>query len=132
MEVIYGLALFSASILLVGFAARLRNAPNASKWAKSNILLQPVVFTAIAGSVFGIALLIHFAADLKTASFGITEAVLLVGIIAVNWLCWRGIRKMPVAKPVATVSSADNVPPPANADDPKLRTGRKAGQRKAA
>ena len=132
MEAIYGLALLSASILLLGFAAKFRNAPNASNWAKSNILLQTILFTTIAGLVFGISMLIQYAVNYKTIGFGMTEAGLLVAILAISAICWRGIRKMPSATPLTVVSTADNVPPPANSDGPNLRTGRKSAPRKAA
>jgi len=132
MELIYGLALLSAGIMLLGYAARRRNAPNASKWARSNLFMQPALFGIIASLIFGAALLVDFAANLKSERFGIVEAVLLVAIVAVTWLGWRGIRKMPAPKPLAAVTTAENVPPPANAGGPKLQTGRKAGQRKAA
>ena len=44
MEAIYGLALLSASVLLLAFAARFRNGPNAPAWAQSGVLLQVILF----------------------------------------------------------------------------------------
>jgi len=132
MQAIYGLALLCASILLLAFAARFRNAPNASNWAKSGVLLQAVLFTTIAGIVFGLSILIQFAFFIKTATFGMNEAGLLVAVAAVTWVCWRAIKRMPAPTQATVISTADNVPPPANTDGPALRSGRKGTPRKAA
>jgi hypothetical protein len=130
MEGIYGLALLSASVLLLAFAAKYRNGPNAATWVKSSAIVQIVLFTTVTGFVFAISMLIQFAVNVETESLGVTEAGFLAAIAVVTWLCWYRIRKMPGA-PRAVVGTVEDLPPPANTDGPSLRTGRK-GARKAA
>ncbi len=129
MEAIYGLALMSASILLLAVAAKYRNGPNALEWMKSGVVLQSVLFTTVAGFIFAISMLIQFVFNIKSESFGTTEAALLGLIVVVTWICWRAIKKMPA--PIAVIGTADNLPPPANTDGPTLGVARK-GARKAA
>jgi hypothetical protein len=129
MEAIYGLALMSASILLLAVAAKYRNGPNALEWMKSGVVLQSVLFTTVAGFIFAISMLIQFVFNIKSESFGTTEAALLGLIVVVTWICWRAIKKMPA--PIAVTGTADNLPPPANTDGPTLGVARK-GARKAA
>lgn len=131
MEATYGLALMSASILLLAFAAKFRNAPNAPNWAKSNFLLQALLFTTIAGLIFGISMLVQFGANIKTATFGLTETGLLVAILAASYLCWLRIRKMPTAASLDIVGTAENLPPPANSDGPSPQRGRKTARKAA-
>jgi hypothetical protein len=131
MEGIYGLALLSASVLLLAFAARYRNGPHAAAWVKSGAVLQTVLFTVVSGLAFAISMLIQFAANLKTEPFGVTETGLLLAVAAVSWLCWYAIGKMPAAVALAPAGPTDSLPPAANANGPALRTGRK-GARKAA
>jgi hypothetical protein len=130
MEGIYGLALLSASILLLGFAAKYRNGPHAAAWVKSGAVLQVVLFTTVAGVIFAVSMLIQFAVNIGAETFGAAEAGLLAAVVVVSWLCWYGIKKMPGA-PRAAVGAADDLPPPANTDGPALRSGRK-GARKVA
>lgn len=128
MEGIYGLALMSASILLLAFAARYRNGPIAPEWFKSGVVLQTILFTTVAGVVFAISMLIQVLFDIKNETFGTTEAALVGLIVVVTWVCWKAIRKMPA--PIAVIGTADNLPPPANTDGPTL--GGRKSRRKAA
>jgi hypothetical protein len=130
MEGIYGLALLSASVLLLAFAAKYRNGPNVGAWVKSGVVLQIVLFTTVAGVIFAISMLIQFAVNIGAETFGTMEAGLLAAVVVVSWLCWHGIKKMPGA-PRAVIGAADDLPPPANTDGPALRSGRK-GTRKVA
>jgi len=129
MEGIYGLALMSASILLLVFAARFRNGPSAPEWFKSGVVLQTVLFTTVAGFVFAISMLIQFLFNIGDESLGVTEAALLGLIVVITWICWKAIKKMPA--PISIIGTAENLPPPANTDGPSLGTGGK-GRRKAA
>ena len=130
MEGIFGLALMSASVLLLAFAAKYRNGPNAAEWFKSGAVLQIVLFTTVTGFVFAISMLIQFAVNIGTESFGLVEGGLLVAIAAATWVCWAALKRMPA--PVrATVGTVDDMPPPANNNGSGLRTGRK-GMHKAA
>jgi hypothetical protein len=129
MEAIYGLALMSASILLLAFAARYRNGPNAPEWFKSGVMLQTILFTTVAGFVFAISMLIQFVFTFKSQTFGVTEAALLGLIVVITGIVWRAIKALPA--PIAMIGTADNLPPPANTDGPILGTGGK-GSRKAA
>jgi hypothetical protein len=129
MEAIIGLALMSASILLLAVAARFRNGPNAAEWMKSGVILQTVLFATVAGFIFAISMLIQFMFNIKNESFGTTEAALLGLIVVVTWVCWRAIKKMPA--PVTVIGTADNLPPPANTDGPTLGAARKGGRKAA-
>lgn len=131
MEGIYGLALLSASILLLAFMAKFRNGPGAAAWVKSGAVLQSVLFTTVAGVAFAVSMLIQFAVNLKTEAFGATEIGLLAAVAVVSWACWMMIRKMPGGVPLSPAGPTDSLPPAANANGPSLRTGRK-GARKAA
>jgi len=121
MEVIYGLALISVSILLLFFAARFRNAPNAPEWSKSGVVLQTVLFTTVVGFIFGLSMLFDFGANYASNSFGLLETGLLVATAAITWACWTGIQKMPAPVAVEFIGTADDLPPPANTDGPGMR-----------
>jgi hypothetical protein len=125
MEAIYGLALTSASVLALLYAARIRNAPNASEWVKSGIVLQTVLFSTVIGFIFGLSMMFEFAANLPSAGFGAVEAGLLAAVAAASWFCWRAIKKMPTVQPTATIGTADDLPPAANNHGPQARTNRK-------
>ena len=129
MEAIYGLALLSASVLLLAFAARYRNGPNAPQWFKSGAMLQVILFATVTGLVFGISMFIQFVANIKTATFGVTEIAFAAAVAVGTVVAWRLVKAMP--KPVAATAE---MPPPANTDGPLLQSGRKAGAtpRKAA
>ena len=118
MEAIFGLALMSASILLLAFAARYRNGPIAPEWFKSGVMLQTILFTTVAGLVFAISMLIQFVFSYKDQSFGTTEVALLGVIAVVTVVVWKAIKKLPA--PIAVVTTANNLPPPANTDGPAL------------
>ena len=125
MEAIYGLALMSASVLALFFAAKLRNAPNASEWVKSGVFLQTVLFSTVVGFIFGVSLIISIATHFSDASFGIVEATLVGAIAVTSWVCWRAIQKMPTVEIGVSIGTADNLPPAANNHGPQLRSGRK-------
>jgi len=125
MEVIYGLALMSASVLLLFFAARFRNAPDAPSWSQSNVFVQTVLFTTVVGVIFGFSLLIMFGTHIANSSFGALELGLLVAIAAVTWAGWAGIQRMPAPRSTTGIDPTNDMPPPANSDGPQLRAGRK-------
>lgn len=125
MEAIYGLALMSASVLLLFFAARFRNAPDAPRWSQSNVFVQTVLFTTVVGVIFGFSLLIMFGTHIADRGFGVMELGLLVAIAAATWVGWYGIQKMPAPRSTAGFDPTGDLPPPANSDGPQLRTGRK-------
>lgn len=125
MEAIYGLALMSASVLALFLAAKLRNAPNASDWMKSGVVLQTVLFSTVVGFIFGFSLIVSFAVHAADAGFGIVEAVLAGGIVVASWACWTAIQKMPSPQTTVSIGAAENLPPAANNHGPELRTGRK-------
>jgi hypothetical protein len=125
MEAIYGLALMSASVLALFFAARLRNAPNASTWIKSGVVLQTVLFSTVVGFIFGVSLIIGFSTHMSDSGFGFVEIGLVAVIAAASWIGWLAIQKMPAPQSGITIGPADNLPPAANNHGPQLRTGRK-------
>ena len=111
MEAIYGLALLSASILLLAFAARYRNGPHAAAWMKSGVVLQTILFTVVTGIVFAISMLIQAIAQFGSLPFGMTEIGLLAAIVAVSALCWYAIGKMPAIVPLAPAGPRVEAPP---------------------
>lgn len=125
MEVIYGLALMSASILLLFYCARLRNGPSAPAWTQSNVFVQTVLFSTVVGVVFGFSMLIAFGAHMSDSRFGMMEVGLLVATAAATWACWYAIQKMPVPHTTAGTDPTSDLPPAANNHGPMLRTGRK-------
>lgn len=125
MEVIYGLALMSASVLLIFYCARLRNGPGAPRWTQSNLFVQTVLFSTIVGVIFGFSLLIQFGTHLADASFGILETGLLIVIAVATWAGWVAVKKMPTPQTAAGTSPTGDLPPAANTPGPQLRTGRK-------
>lgn len=125
MEVIYGLALMSASVLLLFYCARLRNGPNAPVWTQSNVFVQTVLFSTVVGIVFGFSMLIDFGTHFADSSFGTLEIGSLIVVAAAAWAGWYGIRKMPAPLATAGTDSTNDLPPAANSHGPALRTGRK-------
>lgn len=125
MEVIYGLALMSASVLLLFYCARLRNGPNAPVWTQSNVFVQTVLFSTVVGVIFGFSMFIDFGTHFADASFGGLETGLVVAIAAATWAGWYGIQKMPAPQATAGTDPTNDMPPAANTHGPALRTGRK-------
>lgn len=132
MEGIYGVALLSASVLLLAFAARLRNGPNAPAWTQPAYFVHTVLFTMLSGIVFGISMLFDFVMKVQKTGFGLVETGLLLAVVVATWICWRAVRAMPAA--IAANDPVGDMPPPANANGRQQRTGRKTGHgaRKAA
>lgn len=129
MEAIYGLALMSASILLLFYCAGLRNGPTRPGWTQSNVFVHTVLFTTVVGIIFGFSLLIRFGTHFSDVGFGPLEIGLLIAIAIATWAGWYGIRKM--RAPLSTVepSPTNDMPSAANSHGPRLRTGRKSGAR---
>lgn len=125
MEMIYGLALMSASVLLLFYAARFRNAPNAPGWSQSNVFVQTILFTTVVGLIFGFSMLIMFGTHFSAAGFGALEIGLLIVIAAVTWAGWAGIQRMPAPRSTTGIDPTGDLPPPANTDGAPLRAGRK-------
>jgi DMSO reductase anchor subunit len=102
MLIVYGFALLSASVLLVAFMAKMKNAPAAPKWATSKVLVSTILFVSITGIIFGIAFLFQAAFDLRNVHFGVLEAVLLAAAIVVTYLARRKLKGIVIAAPMVT------------------------------
>jgi tellurite resistance protein TehA-like permease len=117
MEIIYGLALLCAAILLIGFIGKLKRLPTAPKWASSAFVLNPVVFLTVAGIAFGSALAIDGLAGIRSIDFGVLEIALLAVIVGVTVLSTIKIRAMGRSAPRreewvnATVVKSDQAVP---------------------
>ena len=95
MNVIYGLALTSASVLLFAYMLKIKNRPIPAKWTQSKILLQIAMFTLFIGVIFGVAVVVKFLVNITTVEFGAFEAGLVFGIVVATGLIWRIVRPSP-------------------------------------
>jgi hypothetical protein len=101
MLIVYGFALLSASVLLVMFMAKKKNAPSAPKWATAKPLVSTILFVSITGIIFGIAFLIQAVFDIRNVQFGLVEAVLLAAVIGATYFVGRKLKGMAGAVPMA-------------------------------
>jgi hypothetical protein len=126
MVAIYGLALICASVVILLFVAKIRNAPGAAAWASSKVLLQAVLFSTMTAFIFGISMVFGAIADYPDIQFGGTESGIAAAIIAATILAWRKIRRLGSSS--AAPGRPENAPPTANTNDPKVVSVRKAGR----
>ncbi len=101
MLIVYGFALLSASVLLVVFMAKKKNAASAPKWATAKPLVSTILFASITGIIFGIAFLIQAMTSFRNLHFGVIEAVLLAAVIVVSYVGLRKLKGMGGAAPIA-------------------------------
>lgn len=108
MQIVYGVALVCASVLLIIFVGKARNAPSAPRWATAKALIHLVLFCSMTAFIFGVALLFSAAADLAHAQFGAIEAVLVAVIFVASYFGWRKVRafgRAPAAKATSGLAS---------------------------
>lgn len=129
MIAIYGLALICASVLLLVFVAKIRNAAKAPRWAASKILLQAVLFCTMTGFIFGVSLLFDAIATFRTTGLTATEWAIAAAIIVATAVIWRQLMKIGKGD-----TATANLPPTANVNEPGAAAGGKSGKspRKAA
>jgi hypothetical protein len=126
MVAIYGLALICASVVLLFFVAKIRNAPGAAAWASSKVLLQGVLFSTMTAFIFGTSIVFGAVSDYPDIQFGASEGGSAVAIVAATILAWRKIRTL--GGNSASPGTPENAPPTANSNDPKVVPVRKAGR----
>jgi hypothetical protein len=104
---VLGLALISASVLLLFYVARQRNSLTPPRWSRWSVTEHTTLLLFLVGSVFGGSLILLAFIQKDGPGLGLTELALTLGVAGVTVLCWRLISQIPrLVESANTVSSA--------------------------
>ena len=113
---VLGLALISASVLLLLSVARLRNSPNPPRWTRWGVTLHSTLVAYLVGSLAGGSLIFMVAVRKSRPDVGILELVSALGVLAVTVVLWRLIDRIPRDQASADTGAPESAPdktPPA-------------------
>lgn len=115
---VLGLALMSASVLLLFYVARRRNSPNAPSWSRWGVTEHTTLVLFLVGMVFGGSLILLLFIRKEGPGFGLSELAVTLGLAAITVVLWRLIDRIPrLGEPANTESPT----PPATSGNPKKR-----------